>query len=101
MGITTHEVIYYNTLEELNATYKPGNSDVSKLKEKYGKDVKFSHAVYPNGHEPTCFALECYEINDVYTPLPENWKETIGRERDSAPKQSTWGFMKNKNESAK
>lgn len=92
------ETIYYETLEELNATYKSGHPDVIKLREKYGKNIKFGHVVYPVGHKPTCYALDCYILTDDFTPLPANWKETIGRERDLAPKQNTWGFMQTENE---
>lgn len=75
MGTIIHEVIYYETLEELNATYKPGNTDVLKLKEKYGKNVKFSRVMHPAGHMPTRFALECCELTDDFTSLPANWKD--------------------------
>jgi hypothetical protein len=55
------ESIFYETLEELNQTYKSGNSDILNLKTKYGENVKFSRVMHPVGHNPR-YELMCCRI---------------------------------------
>ena len=56
-----YESIFYNTLEELNATYKPNHPDILRMEKKYGADVQFSRIMHRKGVEPM-FELSCYKI---------------------------------------
>lgn len=61
--IKYYESVFYNTLEELNATYKHNHPDVLRLKKKkkYGNGVQFSRIMYPEKIMPR-FELSCYRI---------------------------------------
>lgn len=59
--IQPYESIFYNTLEELNATYKSNHPDILRMKKKYGTDIQFSHIMHRKGVEPR-FELSCYKI---------------------------------------
>lgn len=59
--IRYYESIFYNTLKELNATYKPNHPDVLCLEKKHGSDVQFSRIMHRKGVEPR-FELSCYKI---------------------------------------
>lgn len=56
-----YESTFYNTLDELQETYKPNHPDVLKMKRKYGEDIQFSHVMHRKGVEPR-FELLCYKI---------------------------------------
>ena len=72
--IQYYESIFYNTLEELLATWKPNHPDVLRLKAKYGEGIQFSTIAHRSGVKPQ-FELSCYELkklkgarnNDVYS----------------------------------
>lgn len=55
------ESIFYNTLDELQETYKSNHQDVVRLKNKYGNDIRFSRIMHKKGVEPM-FELSCYKI---------------------------------------
>lgn len=57
--IRHYESVFYNTLEELNATYKHNHPDVLCLKKQYGNGVQFSRIMYPENIMPR-FELSCY-----------------------------------------
>lgn len=59
--IQEYESIFYNTLEELQATHKPNHPDILKLKKKYGDGVQFSTVMHRQGIFPR-FELRCYKI---------------------------------------
>lgn len=59
--IQYYESIFYNTLEELNATYKPNHPDILHMEEKYGTGIQFSHIMHREGVEPR-FELSCYKV---------------------------------------
>lgn len=59
--IQHYDYISYNTLEELNATYKSNHPDVLRMKKKYGSDIQFSRIMHRKGVEPR-FKLSCYKI---------------------------------------
>lgn len=59
--IKYYESVFYNTLEELNATYKRNHLDVLHLKKQYGNGVQFSRIMYPENTMPR-FELSCYRI---------------------------------------
>lgn len=59
--IKYYESVFYNTLEELNATYKHNHPDVLRLEKQYGNDVRFSRIMYPENIMPR-FELSCYRI---------------------------------------
>lgn len=59
--IQQYDSVFYNTLEELNATYKPNHPDVLRLKKEYGTDIQFSRIMHRKGVEPR-FELSCYKI---------------------------------------
>lgn len=56
-----YESIFYNILEELNATYKPNHSDILRMEKKYGTGVQFSRIMHRKGIEPR-FELGCFKI---------------------------------------
>ena len=47
--IQYYESIFYNTLEELLATWKPNHPDVLRLKAKYGEGIQFSTIAHRSG----------------------------------------------------
>ncbi len=53
--------IFYNTLDELQATYKSNHPDVLRMKEKYGTDVEFSRIMHREGVVPR-FELSCFKV---------------------------------------
>lgn len=55
------ESIFYNTLDELQKTYKSNHQDVMRLKNKYGNDIKLSRIMHKKGIKPR-FELSCYKI---------------------------------------
>ncbi len=59
--IKYYESVFYNTLEELNATYKHSHPDVLHLEKQYGNGVQFSRIMYPENIMPQ-FELSCYRI---------------------------------------
>lgn len=59
--IQSFESLFYNTLDELQATYKSNHPDILRLKKKYGSDIQFSHVMHRKGVEPR-FELCCYKI---------------------------------------
>lgn len=59
--IKYYKSIFYNTLEELNATYKPDHPDVLYLKKKYGSAVQFNRIMHRKGVKPM-FELRCFKI---------------------------------------
>ncbi len=59
--IQQYDSISYDTLEELNATYKSNHPDVLRIKEKYGADIQFSRIMHRKGVEPR-FELSCYKV---------------------------------------
>lgn len=59
--ILPYESLFYNTLEELQETYKPNHQDVIKLKSKYGNDIRISRIMHKKGVKPR-FELSCYKI---------------------------------------
>lgn len=59
--IQHYDSISYDTLEELNATYKSNHPDVLCMKKKYGSDIQFSRIMHRKGVEPR-FELSCYKI---------------------------------------
>lgn len=56
-----YESLFYNTLDELQATHKLNYPDILNLKKKYGNDVQFSTIMHQEGIEPR-FELSCYKI---------------------------------------
>ncbi len=56
-----HESLFYNTLDELQATHKSDHPDILNLKKKYGNDVQFSTVMHRAGIEPR-FELRCFTI---------------------------------------
>jgi hypothetical protein len=56
-----HESVFYNSLDELQATYKPNHPDILRLEKKYGPGVSFGRISYPVGSEPK-YELGCYTI---------------------------------------
>lgn len=59
--IKYYESVFYNTLEELQATYKSNHPDVLRLEKQYGNDVQFNRIMYPENIMPR-FELFCYKI---------------------------------------
>lgn len=59
--IQYYESIFYNTLEELNSTYKPNHPDILHMVKKHGVDAQFSRIMHREGIEPG-FELSCYKI---------------------------------------
>lgn len=59
--IQQYDSIFYDTLEELNATYKSNHPDVLRMKEKYGMDIQFNRIMHRKGVEPR-FELDCFKI---------------------------------------
>lgn len=59
--IKYYESVFYDTLEELNATYKYNHPDVLRLEKQYGNDVRFSRIMRPENIVPR-FELYCYRI---------------------------------------
>lgn len=57
--IKYYESVFYDTLEELNATYKHNHPDVLRLEKQYGNDVRFSRIMRPENIVPR-FELYCY-----------------------------------------
>ena len=56
-----YESVFYNTLEELQATYKPNHPDVLRLEKLYGRDIQFSRIMHPEGITPR-FELSCCKV---------------------------------------
>lgn len=54
--------IKYNTLEELNDTYKPNNKDILYVEKTYGKNVSFQRIMHRKGIEPR-FELRWYKLS--------------------------------------
>lgn len=52
---------FYDTLDELQETYKSNHPDKMCFKKKYGEDVKFCRIMHPKEIEPR-FELSCYKI---------------------------------------
>ena len=59
-----YESIFYNTLEELLATWKPNHPDVLRLKAKYGEGIQFSTIAHRSGVKPQ-FELSCYKLKKL------------------------------------
>ena len=59
--IKEYESVSYNTLDELQATYKSNHPDVLRLIKLYGNDIKFSHIMYPKNVIPR-FEMICYKV---------------------------------------
>lgn len=55
------ESVFFATLEELNATYKPNHPDVLRFIKVYGNDIKISRIMHPKDTVPR-FELSCYKI---------------------------------------
>lgn len=55
------ESIFYESLEELQATYKPEHPDILLLKKLYGNDIRFSRIMHRKGVVPR-FELSCYKV---------------------------------------
>ena len=62
--ILYYESIFYNTLEELLATWKPNHPDVLRLKAKYGEGIQFSTIAHRSGVKPQ-FELSCYKLKKL------------------------------------
>lgn len=61
--IQYYESIFFNTLEELNATYKPNHPDILRMEKKYGMNVQFNRIMHRKGVEPG-FELCCFRIKN-------------------------------------
>ena len=59
--IKSLESISYDTLDELQETYKSSHPDICRLTDKYGPKAKFSRVMYPADHAPR-FESRCYYI---------------------------------------
>ncbi|MCM1090051.1 MAG: hypothetical protein NC413_04355 [Muribaculum sp.] len=59
--IQYYESVFYNTLDELQATHKHNHPDILRLEKKYGEDVQFSRISHRKGVEPG-YELCCYKI---------------------------------------
>lgn len=55
------ESIFYNSLDELQETYKPNHPDVLRLEKLYGGDIQFSRIMHPKNVKPR-FELSCCKI---------------------------------------
>jgi hypothetical protein len=59
--IKYHESVFYNSLDELDATYKSNHPDILRLEKKYGPSVSYSRIMRPVGSEHE-YELSCYTI---------------------------------------
>lgn len=57
------ESIFYNTLNELQETCKSNHPDTTKLRNKYGDDIKFSRIMHKKGVAPR-FELYGYKLKN-------------------------------------
>lgn len=55
------ESVFYESLEELQATYKPKHPDVLRLEKLYGNDIQFSRIMHRRGVVPR-FELVSYKV---------------------------------------
>lgn len=62
--IRYYKSIFYNTLDELHATYAPNHPDILRLQKKYGNDVQFATIMHRESVKPR-FELKCYKIKKI------------------------------------